>query len=126
MSSVGSKKRANLVVRYVPLELKSKEEITGIIGTVLPMAAMFLRNRIIAWGALLVAIQSYLNETEAQARESSQPAYLKVMMSFAGLLVCYLDLFFAGGGLGSLGGLGGTVASATTTRLTMAPRATSM
>ncbi|KAK9321134.1 hypothetical protein V1517DRAFT_327312 [Lipomyces orientalis] len=124
-TSSNSKKRANLCVPYVPMELKSREDVSSMMSSTLPMVAMFFRNKLIGWSALLITIQSWLNETEASNSDSSQPGWLKVVMSFAGLMVCYMDLFFPAQSImgaisSSTSGSGGSV----TTRLSMAPRAT--
>ncbi|KAK9241135.1 hypothetical protein V1525DRAFT_393790 [Lipomyces kononenkoae] len=125
-ASGNSKKRANLCVPYVPMEIKSREDVSSMMASTLPMVAMFLRNKLVAWSALLVTIQSWLNESEASSRDSTQPGWLKVLMSFVGLTVCYMDLFFpAMRAVGSISGGGGGSSGAVTTRLSMAPRATS-
>ncbi|KAK9378945.1 uncharacterized protein V2V93DRAFT_374591 [Kockiozyma suomiensis] len=125
-SSSASKKRANLCVPYVPLAVPaSSDEISGLLASTLPMVAMFLRNKLIAWSAVLVSVQSWLNETES-SRSDSQPGWIKLIMSLAGLVVCYMDLFFPAKAFGGAlsGVIGGGDSSAVTTRLSMAPRAT--
>ncbi|KAK9460999.1 uncharacterized protein V1516DRAFT_674715 [Lipomyces oligophaga] len=118
------RKRANLCVPFIPLPLKAPDDISSMLATTLPMVAMFLRNKLIAWASLLVTLQSWLNENESNDEESSggSPGWLKVVMSLAGLLVCYLDLFVPAGNIV------GTFSSSSndaviTTRLSMAPRA---
>ncbi|KAK7205248.1 hypothetical protein BZA70DRAFT_279415 [Myxozyma melibiosi] len=125
-SSSASKKRANLCVPYVALEAPApSDEISGLLASTLPMVAMFLRNKLIAWSAVLVSVQSWLNETEASRSEASQPGWIKLVMSLAGLVVCYMDLLFPAKAVnGALSSITGRDASAVTTRLSMAARAT--
>ncbi|KAK9366965.1 hypothetical protein V1509DRAFT_627842 [Lipomyces kononenkoae] len=124
-ASTNSKKRANLCVPYVPIEIKSREDVSSMISSTLPMVAMFLRNKLIGWSALLVTIQSWLNESEASNKDATQPGWLKVLMSFVGLLVCYMDLVVPARVIGGGSFTGSGSSTAVTTRLSMAPRATS-
>ncbi|KAK9455985.1 hypothetical protein V1511DRAFT_496221 [Dipodascopsis uninucleata] len=126
--SSASKKRANLVVPYVPLPAKAQDDIQAFMSqavtSTVPMVAMFLRNKIIAWSALLIAIQSWLNESEASAAENSTPGWLRVVMSLAGMMVCYMDLIIVPKAFtASSGGVSGDVV---TTRLSMPSRATAV
>lgn len=61
----------------------------------LPMAAMFMRNKLLSWAALFLAIQSYLNEPiNAERAADAQPPFLRILFAFVSLGTCYLDLFF--------------------------------
>jgi hypothetical protein len=51
------------------------------------MAAMFTRNRMIGWGAVVFALQSWLNETPADIAAGKQPAYFGMGMAFMSLLI---------------------------------------
>ncbi|KAK9448093.1 uncharacterized protein V1518DRAFT_334347 [Limtongia smithiae] len=121
--STQSKKRANLAVPYVPLVMRPRDDITGFVATGLPMIAMFLKIKIVGWASLLITLQSWLNET-ADSTGDGQPAWFKVIMSLAGLFVCYMDLLFPGKSLASMITSSAAPSGAVTTRLTMAPRAT--
>ncbi|EAT91882.2 hypothetical protein SNOG_00387 [Parastagonospora nodorum SN15] len=50
-------------------------------ASTLPMAAIFTRNKMIGWVAVVFAIQSWLAESPEQAKTSSTPAYFQVGMS---------------------------------------------
>lgn len=62
------------------------------------MAAMFMRNKIMSWSAVFLALQSYLsepiNKPEEDAQAGSQPPLLRLVFALVSLLTCYLDLFF--------------------------------
>lgn len=62
-------------------------DIAGTLGTALPMAAMFTRNRLIGWTAVLFAIQSWLNEVPSQVAAGKQPAFFSVGMSIMSLVI---------------------------------------
>ncbi|KAK9496266.1 hypothetical protein V1508DRAFT_408150 [Lipomyces doorenjongii] len=125
MSSTSTNlKRGNLCVRYVPMELKSRDDVSSMMATTLPMVAMFLRNKLIAWSALLMTVQSWLSESEASSNESAQPGWLKVLMSFVGVIVCYMDIFVPAQSIVGAISSGTSGSGAVTTRLSMAPRAT--
>ncbi|KAK9470203.1 uncharacterized protein V1510DRAFT_370725 [Dipodascopsis tothii] len=128
---MSSKKREALSVQYVPLPIRRQQSSAGIITSTLPMVAMFLRNKIIAWAAVLIAVQHYLNEPPSDAPglyspdgEDSSGGLMKVLMSIAGLLVSYMDLVFPQQSfLGALTGSKSSSGAAMTTRLS-APKAT--
>ncbi|KAK3112929.1 hypothetical protein LTR53_010269 [Teratosphaeriaceae sp. CCFEE 6253] len=62
-------------------------------ASTLPMAAIFTRNKMIGWTAVLFATQSWLAETPAQKAASSTPGYFSVGMAVMSLGVAYLPLF---------------------------------
>lgn len=61
----------------------------------LPMAAMFMRNKLLSWSALFLAIQSYLNDPiNAERDADAQPPFLRIVFAIVSLFTCYIDLFF--------------------------------
>ncbi|EDK46538.1 conserved hypothetical protein [Lodderomyces elongisporus NRRL YB-4239] len=64
------------------------------------MAAMFMKNKVLSWASLFLAVQSYLNEPvnkpEADAKEQQQPAFFRILFAFVAIGTCYMDLFFPG------------------------------
>lgn len=66
----------------------------------MPLVAMFLRNKFIAWFALIQSVHYYFNtdpEEAAAAASASknstdQPPIMKVLLSVVGLFVCYMHL----------------------------------
>lgn len=87
-----------LTFRYHHFAAKPRAEAGSMISQTLPMAAMFMRNKIMSWSAVFLALQSYLsepiNKPEENAQAGSQPPLLRVAFSLISLLTCYLDLFF--------------------------------
>lgn len=65
----------------------------------MPMAAMFLRNKAIAWSSFFLAIQAYLNEPKNKPLVSSdttaqQPAFFQIIFAVIALGTCYIDILF--------------------------------
>ncbi|KAF8436167.1 hypothetical protein BGX38DRAFT_97580 [Terfezia claveryi] len=86
-------RRAGYIIPYVPSEPKAEE--TSTISNTLPMAALFTRNKMIAWSALVFAIQAWLNETPTQVASGKQPAYFSIAMGAMSVVVTYLPMFMA-------------------------------
>ncbi|EMD89975.1 hypothetical protein COCC4DRAFT_158175 [Bipolaris maydis ATCC 48331] len=88
MASKKDMRRADLIVPYAEPE-KSKDEgdMSSTLSSTLPMAAIFTRNKMIGWVAVVFAIQAWLAETAEQRKTSTTPAYFQVGMSIMSLLV---------------------------------------
>lgn len=109
--------------------------VSGVVNQSTPMVAMFLKNKFLAWFALIQSFYAYLNFV---ADESSSPndqnptdqsPGIRLVMSVVGLFVCYLGIVFpqppppvnqtsnspSASGSGSGSGSGSTSASATST-----------
>lgn len=64
------------------------------------MVAMFLRNKFIAWFALIQSVHFYFNTDPEEAAASAassknsmdQPPLMRVLLSVVGLFVCYMHL----------------------------------
>lgn len=81
--------------RYKHVPAKTRPT-TSIVSQTLPITAMFLKNKLIGWASLFVAVQSVLNEPSNSSKEegADQPAFLKIVLAMVSVLVNYLDLFF--------------------------------
>ncbi|KAM0718289.1 hypothetical protein Q7P37_006621 [Cladosporium fusiforme] len=88
-------RREDLIVPYTegPQDKDAAGDFQGTISSTLPMAAIFTRNKMIGWTAVVFAIQGWLGETPAQAAAASTPAYLQVGMAAMSLGVAYMPLF---------------------------------
>ncbi|RDW86153.1 Eukaryotic translation initiation factor eIF-1 [Aspergillus mulundensis] len=81
-------------IPYVdPPKDKNDADMTGAMSSTMPMAAMFTRNRMIGWVAMVFSLQSWLGETEEQKKNATTPAYMSVGMSLMALAVTYLPIF---------------------------------
>ncbi|KAA8909331.1 hypothetical protein FN846DRAFT_625165 [Sphaerosporella brunnea] len=88
-------RRADLIVPYAEPEAKASENNVGeTFSTALPMAAMFTRNRMVGWGAVIFSLQNWLNESPADLAAGKQPAYFAMAMAFMSLLITYMPVFF--------------------------------
>ncbi|KAI4629557.1 uncharacterized protein J4E87_002742 [Alternaria ethzedia] len=87
-------RRADLIVPYAePEKAKDDNDMSSTLSSTLPMAAIFTRNKMIGWVAVVFAIQSWLAETPEQKKTSTTPAYFQVGMSAMSLLVTYSSIF---------------------------------
>ncbi|KAG7665618.1 uncharacterized protein J8A68_000824 [[Candida] subhashii] len=89
---------AELVVPYKHMPAKPRKEASSMMAQSLPMAAMFMRNKILSWSAVFLAIQSYLNDPinapPAEDGSTSTPASLRVIFALVSLVTCYMDVIF--------------------------------
>lgn len=63
----------------------------------LPMAAMFMKNKLLSWTSLFLAVQSFLNEPihkQEDKDSQQQPPILRVVFALIALGTCYIDLIF--------------------------------
>ncbi|KAF1947286.1 hypothetical protein EJ02DRAFT_392458 [Clathrospora elynae] len=67
--------------------------MSSTLASTLPMAAIFTRNKMIGWVAVVFAIQAWLAETPEQKKTASTPAYVQIGMSAMSLLVSYSSMF---------------------------------
>ncbi|KAF8419730.1 hypothetical protein EV426DRAFT_614520 [Tirmania nivea] len=95
VSKFKDQRRAGYIIPYVPPAPKSEEssDFATTISSTLPMAALFTRSKMVAWSALVFAIQAWLNETPAQLASGKQPAYFSIGMSAMSVVVTYLPMF---------------------------------
>lgn len=95
-----SKVREDLVVPYKHFPAKPRGEASSMVSQSLPMAAMFMKNKMLSWASLFLSIQSYLNEPinkpTSEDDQAQQPPLLRVLFAFVSLGTCYMDLFFPG------------------------------
>ncbi|EGV61559.1 hypothetical protein PSN45_000238 [Yamadazyma tenuis] len=93
-----SKVREDKVVPYHHFPAKPRGEASSMISQSLPMAAMFMRNKMLSWAAVFLAVQSYLNEPTNKPSSgdeaATQPPLLRVVLAIFSLGTCYLDLLF--------------------------------
>jgi len=67
--------------------------MSSTMSSTLPMAAIFTRNKMLGWTAVLIATQSWLSETASQRSTTGTPAYFSVGMAVLSLGVAYMPLF---------------------------------
>merc|ERR1712000_553353 len=67
-------------------------DVSSSMASTLPMAAMFMRNKVIGWVAVVVAIQNWLGESSSQKKNAAMPGYLSVLMSLGALMTSYMHL----------------------------------
>ncbi|KAL3420184.1 hypothetical protein PVAG01_08683 [Phlyctema vagabunda] len=93
-SSRKDMRRGDLVIPYqTPAPKKDGADLSSTMGSTLPMAAMFTRNKFIGWASVVFAIQGWLGESPETRSTSSQPAIFSVGMSLLALVITYLPMF---------------------------------
>lgn len=64
------------------------------------MAAMFMRNKLLSWASLFLALQSYLtepiNKPPTDKDAGSQPPLLRIFFALISLITCYMEFYFPG------------------------------
>ncbi|KAF2834262.1 hypothetical protein M501DRAFT_1001359 [Patellaria atrata CBS 101060] len=113
MASKKDMRRDDLIVPYLePEKDKSEGDMMGTMSSTLPMAAIFTRNKMVGWTAVLFALQTWLAETPETRRTSNTPGYFSVGMAVMSLFVTYLPLFLPPGPVNRAAGGSGTEAPA--------------
>lgn len=87
----------NKINRYRHVPAKARSEATGMVAQSLPMAAMFMKNKLLSWTSLFLAIQSYLNDPinkQDDPESTQQPPLLKIVFALIAVCTCYIDLIF--------------------------------
>ncbi|EGW30355.1 uncharacterized protein SPAPADRAFT_143493 [Spathaspora passalidarum NRRL Y-27907] len=98
---MSSKINKELVIPYKHVPAKPRNDnATSVVAQSLPMAAMFMRNKILSWSSVFIAVQAWLNEPinapKSDNDNPQQPALLKITFAIVALLTCYMDVFFPG------------------------------
>ncbi|KAK5053191.1 hypothetical protein LTR84_002165 [Exophiala bonariae] len=93
MSSKKDMRRADLVIPYVQPKDDKPADFGSTITSTMPMAAMFTRNRMLGWFALLSSLLSWMGETPTQKANATTPGYLSFGMSVMAVGVTYMPLF---------------------------------
>ncbi|KAI0461067.1 hypothetical protein LJB42_001397 [Komagataella kurtzmanii] len=81
----------------------TRNTAANVVGSTLPMAAMFLRNKVVSWSALFIALQAYLNEPRFKPQNKdgpSQPGLMTVGFALLAVLTSYTDVLFPTPGVG--------------------------
>ena len=98
---MAGKIRTDLIIPFKHIPARARNDATGFMAQTLPMAAMFMRNKMLSWTALFLLIQSYLNEpihkleVEEQLSSSAlQPPLLRIVFALIAVFTCYIELVF--------------------------------
>ncbi|PGH09498.1 translation initiation factor 1 [Blastomyces parvus] len=95
MATKKDMRRPELVVPYVepPAKVSDVGDMSSTMSNTMPMAAMFSRNKMIAWASVTFSLQNWLAETPEQQKKSTTPAYMGVIMAFLSVAVTYMPMF---------------------------------
>lgn len=85
-------RRNDLVVPYTHRPAINRDKPTAVFSSTIPMAAMFMKSKILGWCGVFFATQSWLEEPAKRAPDA-QPAWLSILIACFSLCVCYMDLF---------------------------------
>ncbi|KAF1824063.1 uncharacterized protein K489DRAFT_378454 [Dissoconium aciculare CBS 342.82] len=87
-------RRQDLIVPYIePVNDKENQDFNSTMTSTLPMAAMFTRNKLLAWTSVLFAVQSWLGESSSQKSSGGTPAIMSLGIAFTAVAVSYMSLF---------------------------------
>lgn len=95
--TMAPKAREDLVIPYKHVPAKSRKDAGNVLAQSLPMAAMFMRNKMLSWASVFLAVQSYLNEPinrPAEEDQGQQSPALRVLFAVISLVTCYMDIVF--------------------------------
>ncbi|KAI9701691.1 MAG: hypothetical protein M1820_006319 [Bogoriella megaspora] len=108
MSAKKDMRRPDLIVPYLdPPKSKDEADVTSTMSSTLPMVAIFTRNKLVGWTAVIFSLQSWLAETPEQKKTATTPGYFSVGMAVMACLVAYMPMFLppppgrAGAGTGT-------------------------
>jgi len=89
--------QTNLSYRHLPAKPRN-DSSSSMMSQTLPMAAMFMRNKIMSWSSVFLALQTYLsepiNKPATSSDTASQPPLLRLAFALISLLTCYVEFFF--------------------------------
>ncbi|GAB7359603.1 hypothetical protein MBLNU230_g6787t1 [Neophaeotheca triangularis] len=87
-------RRADLIVPQPDTpDSDSPTDVQSTMASTLPMAAIFTRNKMIGWTAVIFSLQGWLSETPAQKAAASTPSYMSFGMALMSVGVAYMPLF---------------------------------
>ena len=97
-----SVKREDLIVPYIHLKpVVEDNSSASFVSQSMPMAAMFMRNKLLSWFSIFSAVISLMYELHGvTAADGSQSGYLRVITGVVGLGVCYMELVMPGATMG--------------------------
>ncbi|KAI9776030.1 MAG: Eukaryotic translation initiation factor eIF-1 [Geoglossum umbratile] len=82
MATKKDPRRPDLAIPYRESQKKPDDgDIAGAMSSTLPMAAMFTRNKMIGWTAVVFALQNWLSESSSRKNTNKTPAYFSVGMA---------------------------------------------
>ncbi|KAF2146193.1 uncharacterized protein K452DRAFT_283469 [Aplosporella prunicola CBS 121167] len=94
MASKKDMRRDDLIIPYADLDKgKPDPDFAGTMASTLPMAAIFTRNKLLGWTAVMFSLQTWLAETPEQKKHATTPGYFSVGMSLMSVAVAYMPLF---------------------------------
>ncbi|GMM50955.1 hypothetical protein DASB73_019130 [Starmerella bacillaris] len=90
-SNTADKRREDLIIPYAHIP-DSVEENKNIVAQSMPMMAIFLKSKTLAWASVLITVTAWLNEADSS---EGTPASMNILTSVVSLLVAYMDFVFS-------------------------------
>ncbi|KAH3688976.1 hypothetical protein WICPIJ_000035 [Wickerhamomyces pijperi] len=88
-------KRDDLIVRYIHTPPKTEGKGSAMVSQSMPMAALFMKNKLLSWFSLLNGVTGCLNKLHgAPIADDQMSPLLTLAMALLGIAVCYMDLVF--------------------------------
>lgn len=86
-----SRKNEKLCIPYAHVS-DAESTSRGSVSQMLPIAAMLMKSKILAWASVLVSITAWLNEPDAPSEGA--PAAMNIVTSVVSIFVAYMDFVF--------------------------------
>lgn len=84
--------REDLVVRYHHVKKEGKSPATGTIAQTLPMASMFMRNKMLSWVAFSICVQHFMNYRHVQLSDDASSPTLSLVLAAMSVITAYMDI----------------------------------
>ncbi|KAH3902967.1 uncharacterized protein SCDLUD_000567 [Saccharomycodes ludwigii] len=90
--------------RHRPAKKLDINPSQGLLTNSLPMAAMFMRNKFLAWFSLFTTWHYFLTTPSISTKDTKNPqdaTSFKLVASIVSIVVCYMDMLFIPKGSGN-------------------------
>ncbi|ONH68940.1 hypothetical protein BON22_1630 [Cyberlindnera fabianii] len=90
-------KREDLIVPYIHVKKVADDNASAnFVSQSMPMAAMFMRNKLLSWFTIFSAVIAVLYEVHGQTTVDGQSGLLRLLTALVGVGVCYMELLLPG------------------------------
>lgn len=90
-------RRPDLAIPYVHRPDVAKDLPSSVMFRTLPMVAMFLRSKVLAWAGLFLCVQAYLSQPADSSANEDALTLGHIATGVMGVAISYMDFVFAPG-----------------------------
>ncbi|GMM38857.1 hypothetical protein DASC09_061960 [Saccharomycopsis crataegensis] len=84
--------REDLVVKYTHVPPEARNPATGMMAQTMPMASMFMRNKMMSWASFCICVQHYMNFRNVKLSEDANSPLMSLILATIGLVTAYIDI----------------------------------